>query len=260
MQATIDTAFTTRDLLVYVGLPVGGALLGHLWTRYRRRLATLRWTTQYQPMAFATEDFGWGKVEILYEGSPAGTLHIINVQITNESQIDLSNVELDLRLIDGTLVLRSAAQVRGSANVLPFAGGYAGILAQATKRKLTQQELAVWGCRSDFLVPVLNRGDIVDVRLLVARTDHAMPVLTVHCSHLGLRLKHEPPAQQFLGVNQTLASWLGLLVGLVVVVITVRAGRATWLGALAPWLAGALGVLVGASITRALRWVSRMAG
>lgn len=69
-------------------------------------------------------------MEVLYDGKPTGNLHVVSVQITNESQTDLSNLELITELNEGSFVLRSAAQVRGSASLLGFSGGYAAILAR----------------------------------------------------------------------------------------------------------------------------------
>ena len=94
-----------------IALPVAGAVAQHLWTRYRNRLSRVRWSVQYQPLAFATEDFGWGKVEILYDGNPASNLHIATVQVQNASSKDLSNLRIHV-LADNATVLRSAAQVR----------------------------------------------------------------------------------------------------------------------------------------------------
>lgn len=51
-------------------------------------------------------------MEVLYDGKPTGNLHVVSVQITNESQTDLSNLELITELNEGSFVLRSAAQVR----------------------------------------------------------------------------------------------------------------------------------------------------
>lgn len=259
-QSAVADAFTAHEWVIYVGLPVLGVVVGHLWTRYRGRLKALRWAAQFQPLAFATDDFGWGKVEILYNGAPAGTLHVVNVQVSNDSQTDLANVELDLQTNEGTFVIRSAAIVRGAANGLVFAPAYAGALASFGHGLLTPLEVANWSRRSDFVVPVLNRGDVVDARLLVQRKDYLPPTVSVTCNHLGVRIKHQKPAQQFWGVNQALASWVGFFVGLGVVYATVRAGGATWSGALVPWLTGACGVLVGAALTKGWRWLSRMAG
>jgi hypothetical protein len=251
--------FTARDLSIYVGLPASGAVLGHLWLRFRRKLAQLTWTAQFQPFAFATEDFGWGKVQILYNGQPAQNLHVITVQITNDSQIDLANVEFNLQSTDGTMVLRSEAVVRGMPMPLPLAAGYAQILTEASRRQLTPPELAVWAKRSDWQAPVLNRGAVVDARLLVARNDHLTPGITVFCNHLGVRLRHQPPTQQFWGVNQPRASLIGLALGVVGVVALVAAEVSTGLTATASFVLGAFGVIIGAGAVRMWRWLARLA-
>jgi len=260
MSPPNGSGITAKDLLIYLGLPLVGAILGHLWTRYRRRLTTLRWTTHSQPVAFGTEDLGWGKVQILYEGEPAGNLHIVNVQIVNDSQRDLVDVELNLQTNEGSRVLRSAAQVAGTVNLLPFARAYAAMLAESGKRELSTSELSTWVRRSDFHVPVLNRGGVVDVRLLAMRADYAPVAVSVHCNHVGVRVRHEPPVVKFWGVHQGRAALVGLVVGWVVVALTVRANGGTWLSVGGAWLIGSLAVVIGAVIIKAWRGLSRMAG
>ena len=252
-------ALGSKELLLYVGLSVVGAIVGHLWTRFRRRITTLRWTAQYQQMAFATQDSGWGKVDILYDDRPVRNLHVITAKVTNESQIDLQSVELRFQVNEGTFVLRSSAQLTGALNVLPFAPGYGAMVAEAGKRELTEAEFALWGRRSNFLAPVINRGASVDVRFLVSRPDDATPAVILECNHLGVRVRHKPPAEQFWGVNQTFAAWLGLLFGFGVVLVIVRADLATWMGAISTWLAGAFGILVGAGLVWAWRGLRRLA-
>lgn len=117
----------------------------------------------------------------------------------------------------------------------------------------------MWGRRSDFLAPVINRGASVDVHFLVSRTDDATPAVILECNHPGVRVRHEPPAEQFLGVNQTFAAWLGLLFSFGVVLVIVRADLATWMGAISTWLAGALSILVGAGLVWAWRGLRRLA-
>jgi len=211
-------------------------------------------------MAFATEDFGWGKVEILYNKQPAQNLHIITVQVINDSQNDLSAVQLNMQVSDGTIVLRGMAQIRGSLDALPLASGYAALLAEGGKRKLTDPELAILSKRSDFLAPVLNRGCVIDARLLVARQDHLTPSIVLQCNHLGVRLRHEPPAVQIWGVNQQRASLVGFLIGFLVVVFVVSKGGATWGGGLVTWLVGSLGIALGAAAALLWRLLMRLFG
>ena len=81
-----------EKIFTLAGLPAAGAFAHHLWARYRGRLSALRWTVRYQPMAFATDDFGWGKVEILYNGQPTKNLHIVGIELQNASSHDLEDL------------------------------------------------------------------------------------------------------------------------------------------------------------------------
>jgi hypothetical protein len=250
---------TMEQVVVLVVLPVLGAIVHHLWTRYRSRLVTLRWAVQYQPMAFATHDFGWGQVEILYNKQPILNLHIAQVQVQNASARDLQNLQLDMQVTEGTRVLRSSAQVAGTLQDLPFASGYATALAAAAQASLPADQVAFWVRRSDFIVPVLNRGGIVEGRLLLARDDYATPSLVVACNHLGVRLKHQPLVQVLMGVRQPLAQVIGLLISVLLTLVVLYVGAPTWLTALVAWLGGTFATLWGALTVRAWQWLIRLA-
>jgi hypothetical protein len=242
-----------------VGLPVAGAIASHLWSRYRRRLAGIRWSAEYQPFAFATDDFGWGKVEILYDGQPTKNLHVINMALQNASSHDLQDVRLDLVMDSGTHVLRSAGAVRGSLQPLPFAPDYAHILTDAGKRVLTSVELDYWAGRSPFLIPVLNRRAVADIRLLVSREDHSTPQVTVGCDNKGVRLTHQPFVLEHLGVRQGQAQVVGVILTLAILSFAVFSGWSGWkLGALA-WISGAFAMSIGALAIRTWRALVRMA-
>lgn len=250
---------TIEQLVVLLVLPVLGAVFQHLWSRYRSRLVTLGWTVQYQPMAFATHDFGWGQVEILYNKQPILNLHIAQVQVQNASARDLQNLQLDIQVTEGTRVLRSSGQVSGTLQDLPFASGYANALAAAGQASLPVEQVAFWVRRSDFVVPVLNRGGIVEARLLLARDDYATPSLMVACNHVGVRLKHQPLVQVFFGVRQPLAQVIGLLISVVLTGIALYLGAQTWLAALVAWVSGTFAILWGALTVRAWQWLIRLA-
>jgi len=101
---------------------------------------------------------------------------------------------------------------------------------------------------------------VVDVRLIAMRVDYAAVAVSMHCNHVGVRVRHEPPVVQFWGVHQGRAALVGVTVGLVAVSLTVRANGGTWWSIGGAWLVGASGVLIGAAIIKAWRWLSRMAG
>ena len=236
-----------------VALPATGAIAGHLWSRYRARLATLRWTATSQAMAFATEDFGWGKVELLYNGSPAQNLHMVYVQVQNASSRDLASVRVNVTANEKTIVLRSAGTLRGGDLAFPFADDYAKAIKASVDGTLTEQDRLMWLPRSHFVIPVLNRGAIADFKLLVARFDYATPSVAVTVEHQGVKILHQPPAKEIWGVREGQATFVGIAAGLGSGYLALHYGiPPAWLVAIA-WFLGAAGQHVGAAVVRCWR-------
>lgn len=255
----MQTDSSNSKVVLGVVLSVLGAVAMHLWTRYRRRLAVLRWSAQHQPMAFATHDFGWGKVDILYNDQPILNLHITRVQLQNASSKDLESVEVRIALDQASGVLRSAASLRGSTDAFPFATNYAEAVAKSHDGTLTPDEIAHWTRRSDFQIPVLNRGAIADFTLFVSREDYATPEVSVECNHLGTRLLPRPLAQEVFGVRLGQAQVAGLVTG-VIVLAFLYLSPLPWLVVVAiSWMLGLMGLSVGAGVVRIFRWLGRMA-
>lgn len=236
-----------------VVLPLLGVVAKHLWDRYRARLAPLRWTATYQAMAFATDDLGWGKVELLYDGSPAQNLHMIYVQIQNASSRDLSNLRVDLVANDGTIVLRSAGSLRGGTNAFLFATEYSNALQLSAAGTLTSIDRANWLRRTSFVVPFLNRGTTADFKLLVARFDYATPSVSIAIEHGGVKVLHQPPAKEVWGVREGPAISVGIVVSLLVSYAAMHFGVRTALLVGFAWLVGAGAQLVGAGTVRLWR-------
>lgn len=244
----------------FVVLPVLGAFVKHLWDRYRGRLAPLRWTVTYQAMAFATEDEGWGKVELLYNGSPAQNLHMAYVQVQNASSVDLADLRVDLTADDKTIVLRSAGMIRDGAVPFRFADDYSKAIQQSVDNTIPDQDRAFWVRRSPFIVPVLNRGTVADFKLLVARFDYSTPTISVTVEHPGVRLLHQSPAVETWGVRQGQATLVGVIVGIATSYGALRYGMDTgWVVAIA-WTVGAIAQLIGAAVIRAWRAFTALVG
>lgn len=243
-----------------VGLPVLGAVLHHLWSRYRARLIPLRWTVQYQALALTTDDTGWGKIEILYDGQPTRNLHLATVQLQNASSRDLANVRIDAAVDAGSSILRSSGQLRGSLQYFPFAPEYGGILDEAMKRQLTPAEIAFWSKRSDFVIPVLNRAVVADFRFLIVRGDYALPQLTLGCEHVGVRLTHQPLAAETWGVRQQQAQLVGLIATGGIAAGAAWFHIAPWGIAAVSWAVGLCAILIGAVLVRGWRAFLGLAG
>lgn len=254
------TESNLKDTLIYLGVLAIGAIGHHLWERYKHRLATLRWSVSLQPMAFGTEDFGWGKVEITYDGSPTKNIQIATVELQNASSVDLENVRVDVLTDAETLVLRRSGALRDSLQPFPFSPAMSAIWKEASQREATPAELAYWNVRSEFAVPVLNRGAIATFKLLLSRSDYATPTVTAYCVHPGSKLEHRPLEEEIMGVGFRRAQRAGILLTLSIAVVATLSPAPRWLAVAVAWLGAAYALRIGAIVIKALRALGALAG
>ena len=90
--------FWDHLLATGVGAAIG-VLAAKIWQRYLQRMVTIRWSVTHETLAAGGDDPRWGRVEILYNGNPAGNLlQWCRVEIENESgSRDLSDVVVSLQ-------------------------------------------------------------------------------------------------------------------------------------------------------------------
>jgi hypothetical protein len=241
-----------------IGLPLAGWFSSHVWTRYRDRLVELRYTSVSTPLAFATADVGWGEVEILYNKNPTKNLHVINIELQNASSRDLSNVQIDIATDEGTSVFRSAGQVDGSLQVIPFASHYNEGLMRVGSGVASSQEINNLLRRSDFFLPVLNRGAIARFRLLVSRQDYEWPHVQLGCDHAGVRIRPLPSVALHYGVRQGQAQVAGAMISAFVLAAAVVANLPSWLVGGAGLVLGWYVVFIGASVVKGGRIIGRL--
>lgn len=247
----------TEEVVTVIALPILGALGQHLWTRYRNRLAELRWTATYTPMAFATEDFGWGRVEIKYDGHPTKNLHVVKVQLQNASSRDLSDLALGFFADTGTRVLRAGGQLRGAVEPFMFTDKHVADLDSVVQGRIVGPLVDLVLQRAAFRVPVLNRSGVAEFQLLTSREDHQQPVISVVLNHVGARLTHQPLAPETLGVRQAQAALVALFTAGFIITGLVLAGIGTVPLGIVSWFLGAFGLYVGAVVVRFTRGILR---
>ena len=238
------------------------AALGmHLWSRFRRRMITLRWTTQTQAFALSGADATHGTVEVLYNGEPAENVYVVTIQVTNDSSSDLSGLELQAGLRDGSTFLSASAQVRGSLRVLPLSSDFAEVvsnLAATPVESRSAESLSQITTNRFFAIPVLNRGARVDLGFLVHAPAGVVPAILLNTDHEGVRLHAEPPKPQLLGVRTDQATWIGLVASLVLVFGVGLAGWIPLTSSLGAFPLGTLVLLIGIAVIRGYRLVVRL--
>ena len=247
--------------------PAGGAVLGavvvQLWRQYLQRMVTVRWSVTHETLAAGGDNPTWGRIDILYNGNPAGNLlQWCRVEIENESgSRDLSDVVVSLQYDQPEpVILSGGGYLEGSRKWLSWAPSFAAEIdhywALPVADRPTSTDLLH---RRDFVIPVLNRGAKA-IFLFLVRPNVSNPTLRVYCDHLNVRLKHRPTRPMILGVVQAHASWTGLGVGYLVAVALAMSLTNIWVAVSVALLVGWFGQLLGVAVIRGWRRLVRAIG
>lgn len=247
-------------LAVAAGL---GAVAHRLWQQYLQRMVTVRWSATHETLAAGGDNPTWGRIDILYNGSPAGNLlQLCRVEIENESgSRNLSNVCVSLQYDQpGPEILTGGGALDGSNQWFPWAPAFTAefdnYLAMSDADRPPNTDLSR---RRDFVIPVLNRGAKA-VFFFLVKPNVANPTLSVYCEHLDVRLKHRPERPMIHGVVQAHAGWTGLVVGFLVAVALATGLTNIWAAVFVALLVGAFGQLLGVAVIRGWRGLVRAVG
>lgn len=247
---------TWQQGLTLIGLPVAGAILLHLWTRFRGRLARLFWSAQHTPMALSTEDLGFGQVQVLYNGQPTVNLHVTQVLLRNTSTKDLTDLHAHLAYLEGTRILRSIGFIPGGLEALPHADNFDQLLTTAVAQQASAAQIDYLLRNHEYRIPVLNRGSAVQFGLLVTRDDHSRPTISLDVTHPGVRLEYREPGTDIFGVRRAHAQIAGLVFGSLTALAVIALGASSFVSGLTGWLLGAFLLALGALVVKVIRGVS----
>ena len=254
--------FWDYSLATGVGAVIG-VLAAKLWQQYLQRMVTIRWSVTHETLAAGGDDPRWGRVEIFYNGNPAGTLlQWCRVEIENESgSRDLSDVVVSLQYDQPEpVILSGGGYLEGSNQWLSWAPSFAAEMdhywALPVADRPTSTHLLH---RQDFVIPVLNRGAKA-IFLFLVRPNISNQTLRVHCNHLSVQLKHRPTRPMILGVVQTHARWTGLGATALLGVALAMNLTNVWVVMSVALLMGWYGQLLGVAVIRGCRGLTRAIG
>ena len=243
---------TLNQILLGILLFLFGALVNHVWNRYRSRLKPIHWSAWYFKVAVAAADPLFGTIEVRHDGSPVANVHTASVQVENGSNSDLENVVINVACLERSRILRAMGAMQGSLQPIPFTANFWNALSDPEHRFA-----AYVSTHSDFQIPVLNRGAKANFSFLLSRGDALEPRLTVTCDHLGIEFKQRPSAVMLLGVPTMQAVWVGLAASFICVVALVVRVHSTWVTGFLAWVLGCCGSLLGVGVIRTWRWCGR---
>jgi hypothetical protein len=204
------TDFTEKIIIGTITLIIG-IIVKHYWDKYHNRISRLKYSIWHNYIGSSIEDVKFGSVRLLYNNNDLKNLYSSNVIIKNETGKDLSDLELNISCVNQNLILVSHGRVIGSIKELEFTDSYSEIIEQNNP---DNNEYIY--TRRDYKIPVINRGDTIEITLLTTSFNNQKPYLFVSTEHKGVKLKYYLEPLKTMGVPQLQSSLIGVLISLFV--------------------------------------------
>lgn len=190
-----------------------GLLAMHVFELFKNKVCKLQYSINKNFLGASGNDNYFGKVQVLYNDAPVPKLYFFNVTLVNTSNKDFSNLIVTLWSDVDSVILSSRVQKAGTITPFSLSNDYIRLCENITK----DNQKIVW-TRRPYIIPVLNRDDVVVFSCLVAGSPQAEPNVYLDCEHSGLRV--EPnfiQPQLFWGENRDLGAICGLVISAVLV-------------------------------------------
>ncbi len=218
---------------------LAGALITTIATKIHAKTAVFRYSTRVERVALAADDRVFGTVRVSWHDQNVRNLYLVSVEIENASTRDFENVPLKVYPSGSTIMLNERTAVVNTPYIVKWAPEFAATLVVAPGGTLSEGQWNVYNHSREYLVPVFNRGQVLELSYLCTRPDDdEAPYVFVSTQLKGVVLKPQVRSNFVLGVPVQVTLPRGLMVATVAIVLCTL-----WLKTV--WVASLIGVVVG---------------
>ncbi len=245
------TEFQTKILIGIITLIVG-VIIKHFWDKYINRITKLKYSIWHNYIGSSIEDVKFGSVKLLYNENELKNLYSSNVIIKNDTGKDLSDLELNISCDNQSLILVSHGKNTNSLKEFEFTETYANIIEQNNP-----DNSAFVYTNRDYKIPVINRGDTIEITLLTTNFQNQCPHLFASTEHKGVKLKYYLEPVKLLGVSQNSSTIIGLIVSIILCFAIFNFTNSIELIIVLTLLNGWIASLYGVFILKGKNWIKR---
>ena len=253
------TEFFSNTLAVSILSLLAGALITAIATKIHAKTAVFRYSTRVERVAMAADDRVFGTVRVSWHDQDVRNLHLVSIEIENASTRDFENVPLNVYPSGSTIMLNERTAVVNTPYIVKWAPEFAAMLAVAPGSTPTQGQWDAYNHSREYLVPVFNRGQVLELSYLCTRPDSdEAPYVFVSTQLKGVVLKLQVRSNFVLGVPVQVTLPRGLIVAIVAVAFCTLWLNTVWLASLIGVVVGLFAQFVGALVYKVERWLRKL--
>jgi hypothetical protein len=240
-------ALLDNKLFVAVSAAMFGALFTLISQSLSNRRALFSYRVFHSRVGLSTDDAIYGSVKVFWNNNPVSHLFLSTIELTNQSARDFESVQVRVFSTD-TALLSQRTEIVGTTRHVEFTEDYRNKISVPEGEQPRIDQFELYNRQRDYILPILNRGQVVRLQLLNAPYSDDQPCIWLDVLHKGVKCKFEIPQSFIFGVPQQDAALIGTILSLLVILLIVNFAASVTTASLLSFVVGWL-VLVPGAIT-----------
>lgn len=234
---------------------LAGSLITAAGTKIRGKRARLRYSARTDRLALSADDPVFGAVRVTWGGQAVRNLHMVSIEIENTSSRDFESVDFNVYTDQGTNLLNERTSIVGTPCIVAWADPFRAAVSVPQGSVATPAQLNTYYHSREYRVPVLNRGQLLQLNYLCTRpNDDGQPAVFVSTHLKGARLEHEGRLNLLFGVPANITLSRGLAVSVVTLLLCGYLLRNVWAAGIICMTVGFSAQLLGWVAYKIERW------
>ena len=207
-----------------------GSLLTITIQLIRNKRGLFAYSVQHERIGISGSDNSLGSVVVTWNDTPVPRLYVSTVELKNASLKDFENVLIRVFTNDAALLTDTTHMV-GTTHAIHWTPEFAQFLKVEPGDQPTSEQKERYSKRRDYLMPTMNRGQVLRLTFLIVPVTDENPNLWLDIVHKGAKLKFRVRQEELLGIPQRAAGLAGAALSAIVYGFAVWQMDSVWAAA-----------------------------
>lgn len=235
-------------IIKVVASAVAGGVITLLITKLLKKRGRFLYSVSHTQIGMSADDDIFGNVRLTWNDHPVANLFLSTIELKNESLNDFKDIVAKVYTNDTTL-LTERTEVVGTTEILHWSDRFRESL-KVESGQPTPAQMDMYNESREYIIPIVNRGQVVRLAFLNAPTQGLQPTLWLDIVHPGVKFEFRKPQGELLGVSQPASAIVGFILGLMFLGIVIHYVKTAWLAAVLCFIFGSILVLPGALLIK----------
>lgn len=248
----MDLTMLENKHLIALASGIGGGILTLITQLLLNKRGLFTYFVNHVLVGVSAGDKVFGSVRVTWNDNPIANLYLSTVELTNQSMKDYENVVVRVYTND-TMLLTELTEIVGTTHIVKWTEEFSSTLYVAPDNKASETQLDLYSHRRDYIMPTMNRGQVVRFQFLNSAKTQNPPSIWLDVLYKGVRLRFRTRQNEIFGVPLPVASLAGVVLGFVLVGLIITLVKTVWIAALCSLIYGLVAQTPGAWIIRIWR-------